>query len=400
MRLPTEAIVCRNTYGNGGWRLEQVDVREPGPGELLVQMVATGVCHTDISVGSLPAGSSPIAIYPRVLGHEGTVKCITIFCLFDHADVFGTGSGYVKEVGPGVTRARPGDPVLLSFSSCHECEICTAGHYANCLEQRKLFFEGMQQVFAAKNPHEEINGGFFGQSSFANLSIVREQSVVNVEHLVRSKEELQLLSPLGCGIQTGSATVLNVAHASRKDVICIIGLGGVGLAALMTARIKECRKIIGIDRIASRLDLATELGATEVIDSSKLVHDEELKGAVRQATNGIGPTITIDTTGVPQLIEAGLDWTRNRGQYIQVGSPPFDFKLAIDVYGLMEAGKQFVGAVQGQAYPQEYLPLMIQWYRDGLLPMEKLVKRYPVSQFEKAQEEMRSGDAVKPVLCW
>lgn len=179
--------------------MEQVDVRKPGPGELLVQMVATGVCHTDISVGSLPAGSSLIAIYPRVLGHEGTVKCITIFCRFDYADVLGAGSGYVKEVGPGVTRARPGDPVLLSFSSCHECEICRAGHYANCLEQRRLFFEGMQHVFAATHPHEEINGAFFGQSSFANLSIVREQSVVNVEHLVRSKEEMQLLSPLGCG---------------------------------------------------------------------------------------------------------------------------------------------------------------------------------------------------------
>lgn len=173
-----------------------------------------------------------------------------------------------------------------------------------------------------------------------------------------------------------------------------------GLAALMTAKIKECRKIIGIDRIASRLDLATELGATEVIDSSKLTHDEELKDAVRQATDDIGPTITIDTTGVPKLIEAGLDWTRNRGQYIQVGSPPFDFKLAMDVYGLMEAGKQFVGAVQGQAYLQEYLPLMIQWYREGLLPMEKLVKRYPVSQTEQALEGMRSGNAVKPVLCW
>ena len=138
-----------------------------------------------------------------------------------------------------------------------------------------------------------------------------------------------------------------------------MGLGGVGLSAVMGAKIQNCRTIIGLDRVASRLELAKELGATHVIDGSKL-GDKSLVDAVRELSEGIGPSICVDTTGVPALTKGGIECLRNRGKYLQVGSNPFDFNLDINMFSFMVSGKQIIGAVEGQAYPPEYVPKMIQ----------------------------------------
>jgi Zn-dependent alcohol dehydrogenase len=134
-----------------------------------------------------------------------------------------------------VTVAKPGDPVLLSFAFCNKCEICKAGHHSNCNDFNMLNFGGPFNDFhlASKSGEPEVGGGFFGQSSFASLSIVRECSVVNAKDLVRDKKELQLFAPLGCGIQTGSGTVINAAKATQQDVLLVLGLGGVGLSAVL-----------------------------------------------------------------------------------------------------------------------------------------------------------------------
>ncbi|KAK1068480.1 hypothetical protein LTR74_005559 [Friedmanniomyces endolithicus] len=363
------AIVCHDTHANGGWKMEDVGVRKPGDGELLVEMVASGVCHTDALIGGIPGGAAPIAFYPRVLGHEG--------------------SGYVKEVGAGVTVAKPGDPVLLSFAFCNKCVICKNGHYSNCNDFNDLNFGGPYRDFqlASKGGEPEVGGQFFGQSSFANLSIVRECSVVNAKELVHDKKELQLFAPLGCGIQTGSGTVINAAKAKSDDVILILGLGGVGLSAIMGAKVQGCRTIIGVDRIESRLKLATQLGATHTIDGSKL-GDKTLVEAIREVADGIGPTIAIDTTGAPPLIKAGIEAIRNKGRYIQVGSAPFDFQCEFNMFTFMVAGKSVQGAIEGEAYPAEFVPQMIKWYREGRFPIDKLIKFMPAEDFEQALKEM------------
>ncbi|KAK3047971.1 hypothetical protein LTR09_010646 [Extremus antarcticus] len=383
MSLSCKAIVCRDTHANGGWKMEDITTRKPGEGELLVEMVASGICHTDVLVGGIPGGAAPIAFYPRVLGHEG--------------------SGYVKEVGKGVTVAKAGDPVLLSFAFCNNCAICKDGHHSHCMEFNALNFGDSCRSFGEKsntNGETSIGGAFFGQSSFANLSIVKQCSVVNAKDLIKSKEELQLFAPLGCGIQTGSGTVINCAQATEKDVVVIMGLGGVGLSAIMGAKIQDCRTIIGIDRIESRLKLAQELGATHVIDGSKLPEGKQLGDIVAEYADGIGPTITIDTTGAPPLIKAGIAFTRNRGKIIQVGSPPFDFNLELETFSFMVSGKQFIGAVEGQAYPPEFVPKMVQWYREGKFPIDKFSKFIPAAEFDRGLKEMHEGGTIKPIMIW
>lgn len=208
----------------------------------------------------------------------------------------------------------------------------------------------------------DIGGAFFGQSSFASLSIAKQCSVVNVKNIVKGKEELQLFAPLGCGIQTGSGTVVNAAKAGPDDIVVVMGLGGVGLSAIMGAKIQGCRTIIGIDKVERRLKMAKEFGATHVIDGSNLPEGKELGDVVKEISDDVGPTVTIDTTGVPALIKAGVAFTRNCGKIIQVGSPPLDFNLEIDVFSFMLTGKQFLGAIEGLAYPPEYVPKMIQWF--------------------------------------
>lgn len=312
--------------------MEELKVRKPGEGELLIEMVASGICHTDALIGDLPDGASPMAFYPRVLGHEG--------------------SGYVKEVGKGVTVAKEGDPVLLSYAFCNKCPLCKEGKTGYCVQFGYDNFGGPFNVF--KKDDKDISAQFFGQSSFAALSVVRECSVVNAKDLVKDKKELQLFSPLGCGIQTGSGTVINTAKAGPKDIIVIMGLGGVGLSAIMGAKVSECGTIIGVDRVKSRLDLSKELGATHVINTSELPEGKELGDVVKEYSDGIGATIVIDTTGVAALIKAGWNFTRNCGQFIQVGTPPFDFNLEIPVFSDFLTGKSWKGAIEGSAYPPDY----------------------------------------------
>lgn len=378
MTSEAKAIVSRDTLQNGGWKMEDVTVRKPGEGELLVEMVGSGICHTDALVGGIPSGAAPIAFYPRVLGHEG--------------------GGYVKEVGPGVTVAQAGDPVLLSFAYCGGCGLCRAGHVSHCNQFTELNFGGPFNVFKSKSDQTDLSGVFFGQSSFANLSIVKQCSVVNVKGLVKDKQELQLFSPLGCGIQTGSGTIVNTAKATPDDIVVIMGLGGVGLSAVMGAKIQGCHQIIGVDRMESRLKLAKELGCTDVIDGSKL-GDKTLADAVKALCDP-GATVTVDTTGVPDLIKAGVEFTRNRGKIIQVGTAPMDFNLELNLFTFMLTGKQFLGAIEGQAYPPEYVPKMIQWYREGKFPIDKLMKLIPADDFQQGLKEMHDGSTVKPILCW
>ncbi|KAJ5642188.1 hypothetical protein N7490_006188 [Penicillium lividum] len=318
-------------------------------------MVASGVCQTDLHFGGMESGSG--VHYPRILGHEG--------------------AGYVREVGPGVTTANKGDPVVLSFLSCQKCEQCLNQHPAHCAQAQSLNFD----------------------SSFASWSIVSEESLVNVSDMIDSKEDLATISPLGCGIQTGVGAIVNVADAGPNDRVLVLGLGGVGLSAIMAAKIRGCKTIIGIDRHESRSSLARELGATDCINTTTMDF-AEMTDAVRNITNGLGSTFTLDTTGVPALIHQGLKMTGFKGKVIQVGTAPETAILEIPIHEFMTSGRQFIGVVKGDAVPQTFVPQMIQWFREGKLPLQKIVKFYQSDRFETAISDMQSGVTIKPVLLW
>ncbi|RFU29400.1 hypothetical protein B7463_g6939, partial [Scytalidium lignicola] len=315
-----------------------------------LQMVATGLCHTDLVYGT---SLEQAGLVPRVLGHEG--------------------AGYVREIGPKVSVAKRGDMVLLSFASCTSCMNCKDGHPAYCTQFGVSQFSGKPSLSNSKT-RETISGGFFGQSSFSSFSIVKEVSVVNVSGLVLNENDLKLFSPLGCGFQTGTGTVTNVANAKPSDTILIIGLGGVGMTAIMAASRRNCSKIIGLDRYPDRLQLATDLGATGVIDT--IDNKLNLSQKIQELLEGQGPSITIDTTGVPALISLGLQITAHAGQMILLGYPPVGATVNLDLVDFFRKGKTLRVSIEGDVIPSK------------------------AKDHEKAVTDMKNGITIKPVLIW
>jgi Zn-dependent alcohol dehydrogenase len=295
--------------------------------------------------------------------------------------------------------------VLLSFSPCQACEQCKTDHPGHCVDFNPINFEVRSDDYLvareASSPSAEptIYGKFFGQSSLASLSIVNARSVVNVAGLVESREELALYAPLGCGIQTGSGAIIQAAQARTEDRVTVLGLGGVGLSAVMGAKLQGCEVIIGVDRFESRLELARALGATHVINTAGMASLSELTEEVRKITHGLGTTITLDSSGFPPLIREGLNLTSFKGKLIQVGVAPVAATLDIPIFEFMVAGKQYMGIVQGDVQPQVYIPRLIRWVQEGKMPLDR-VKMYPAAGFAEAIKDMQSGATVKPVIRW
>jgi Zn-dependent alcohol dehydrogenase len=299
----------------------------------------------------------------------------------------------VVKVGSAVTKVHAGDAVLLSFSYCGSCYVCEKGLRSHCINFFDINFLG-EPVFS-----DGIGGRFFGQSSLARHSVVSDKSVVNVSGLGLSRDDLKLLAPLGCGFQTGSGTVVNVAQAGPEDCVTIAGMGGVGLAAVMAAKNRKCKAVIGIDRIEARLALAKSLGATHVINTTGLTMDE-VAAKVREAAEGLGSTVSIDTSAHPPLLSAQIDASRYMGKIIQVGTGMPEASVSIHLQTFMVSAKQYFGAVQGHSNPEESIPRMIQWWRAGDFPIEKLVGFYKYTDFEQAVKSMKAGEVVKPIIVW
>ncbi|KAK8188867.1 chaperonin 10-like protein [Phyllosticta capitalensis] len=380
-KISTRAIVCREPLGDGGgWRMETVRLRDIEDDELLVRIVASGICHTDVTFGSLPVGT-PFTHYPSIKGHEG--------------------SGYVERVGPKVTVAQPGDPVLLSYAFCEKCAICEAGHPAHCVDSTPINFLGYDAFYSDDNTTDtpDLRGGFFSQSSFANWTIAKQHSVVNVKGTVND-EDLKVLAPLGCGIQTGSASVANLSRPGPNDSVLVLGLGGVGLSAIMGAKLQGCTTIIGVDRIDSRLRVARELGATHTINTSNMGDLDELVNQVHGLTGGYGASVTIEATGAMPLIRKGLALTRFAGKYVQVGVAPFGEEMSFEVFPNMTSGRHIIGTVEGDAVAVEFVPKMVKWFKEGRFPVDKLVRFYKAEEWQTAVHDMEQGDTVKAVILW
>lgn len=220
MSFPISATAIVSDAPNGThpqWRKEKVQLREPGEDELLVKIVASGVCHTDVALSTFPEGIPGFQPYPKIMGHEG--------------------AGIVEKVGSKISHVKKGDKVLLSFDycgkeGCRACEDETPG-YCDEFDVKNLF--NVSDVYQIDG--KPAGGLFFGQSSFSSIALVKGTSVVNVEQLVKDEEELKLFAPMGCGYQTGAAAVTELANIGKKDVVVVFGLGGVGMAAVMVRKL-------------------------------------------------------------------------------------------------------------------------------------------------------------------
>ncbi|MET9491116.1 NAD(P)-dependent alcohol dehydrogenase [Nocardia sp. NPDC006630] len=332
---------------------------DPGPGEVLIRLVSTGVCHTDLSV---LAGRLPTPL-PAVLGHEG--------------------AGVVEAVGDGVTGTIPGDRVVLSFASCGACTRCRTGRPTQCPTYFPLNFgaarpDGTTPIRDSSGA--AIGGLFFGQSSLAPYAIVSEQSVVPVE--VRDEDELALLAPIGCGIQTGAGAVLNLLRPEPGSRIAIFGAGAVGLSALMAAGQSGAGDIVVVDKVATRLDLARELGATATATEVNALRDFDY---------------VIETTGAPALLEQAPSMVRAGGTVAIIGAPPAGTKIAVDVNAMID-GRTLLGVTEGGSDRITFIPALIGLYRTGRLPVDRLIKFYPPQDLDQAVADARSGVTVKPVI--
>jgi aryl-alcohol dehydrogenase len=337
------------------------------PNEVLVKIVATGLCHTDLAVRDQHL---PFKL-PAVLGHEG--------------------AGIVERTGTNVTKVKAGDPVIIAPSSCGKCTYCLSGHPSYCSNFYALNAAGCRPDGSCPYHDENgnaISGFFFGQSSFSTHALTTENNLVKADPEV----DLALLGPLGCGMQTGAGTVLNVLKPKPGESIAVFGAGPVGMAGIMAAKAAGCTTIIAVDIHDSRLMLAKELGATHIINSKEYKPSEYI-------TNNILPDgvhYSLDTTGNNFVITQAVSSLRFMGRCALVGvsSAP---RIEIDT-AVMIAGRSVTYVTEGDSIPGIFIPQLIALYKNGQFPFDKLVKFYDFEDINQAVADTENGTTLKAIL--
>ncbi|WP_426573939.1 NAD(P)-dependent alcohol dehydrogenase [Aquihabitans sp. McL0605] len=354
------AAVLRAT--DGSYELEQVQLADPGPHEVLVRVVSAGMCHTDVVPRSLEL------VLPIITGHEG--------------------AGIVESVGSAVNGVEVGDHVVLSFDSCGTCASCSRGVPAYCetFITRNLTGRDVDWgTTVADGDGAEVSARWFGQSSFATHCIATARNVVVVDR----DAPLELLGPLGCGILTGAGSVLVALDVQAGRSIVIFGAGAVGLAAVMAATIAGATTIIAVDLHEHRLELARELGATHALDGSS----EGLLEEIAAITAG-GADYSFDTTGNTTVMANAIGAIRLGGHcgFVGIQTEP----LTLDPLALI--GKNVSGILEGGADPQVLVPRLIELWREGRFPFDRLIETFPLSAINDAEAASLAGKVVKPVL--
>jgi aryl-alcohol dehydrogenase len=366
MAMQIAAAVAR---GPGApFAIETVELDEPREDEILVRIAAVGVCHTDLVARD---GAMPFSM-PAVLGHEG--------------------AGTVERVGAAVTKVAPGDRVALTFRSCGACARCASGDPAYCFSMPALNYIGMRPdgSKAIRQGQTPVSSNFFGQSSFAAFALAYERNVLALPPDI----PFEVAAPLGCGVQTGAGGAMLALACPAGSSLLITGGGAVGLSAVMGAAIQGCGAIIVVEPHAARRALALELGATHAIDPGA---SSDLAGAVR-AILPRGVDFAFDTTGRPDTLAAVMGALAPKGVLGIVGIPPPGAPLPGDLGAVLTFGQTVRGIIEGDSDPDTFLPVLIDYWRAGRLPLERLIRAFPFDQINEAIEAQHRGDCVKVVL--
>ena len=335
------------------FEIETLDLAAPLADEVLVRVVASGMCHTDLHARD---GYFPNLPYPVVCGHEG--------------------AGIIEQVGTAVADLAPGDPVVISFPWCGECGPCRAARMSYCERARPLKSSGRRadgSIPMSRNG-EPVYSCFFQQSSFANFAVAPAKDVIKI----RRDAPIEMLGPLGCGLQTGAGAVLNVMQPAAGQSIAVYGVGGVGLAGLMAARIAGCDPIIAVDRLPSRLALARELGATHTLES----RGAETLAEIRKITGG-STDFALDTSAVPAVLRLAVGGLRGLGTCILVGSARAGTEVSFEMPWL-QGGRTVRGVIQGDSRPRDFIPPLVDLFMAGRMPLDRLVTRYDFAEVNRA----------------
>jgi aryl-alcohol dehydrogenase len=356
------------THQQGQLSIEEVELAAPKASEVLVRTVACGVCHTDAAALHL---FIPVAL-PIVLGHEGV--------------------GVVEAVGSDVASLKAGDRVIMSFPSCGHCSYCDEGHPYACDQLNTLFFNGTYNDGTKRISQNGIDvSSFFGQGSFADHVIIDARNAVKVD--VASDDDLAALCSLGCGVQTGAGAVLNRIKPKKGTAMAVFGCGGVGMSAIMAAAIAGCATIIGVDVVPSRLALAKELGATHVINR----HETDPVTEIKRITNG-GAHSSVESSGVANVTLQALGCLRRKGIAVVLSVTGLE-EISLPLEALvMNPSVTLAGLSEGASNPQTFIPELVQYYKEGRLPVDKLVKFYDFEDIEKAFNDSHKGVTIKPIL--
>lgn len=329
-------------------------------------MEATGVCQTDVLFRGAPPLPTPI-----VLGHEG--------------------AGIVEAIGEGVEGLTPGDRVVLSFSSCQSCRNCRASLPSYCTNFGAMNVAGFRPDGSTPITLEgaPVSALFFGQSSFGTFALTRSSNVVKVDTSVPP----EILAPLGCGIQTGAGTVLNVLDASAGDQIVVFGAGSVGLSAVMAAAARGAA-IVVVEPNAARRELALELGAAAALDPTGA---DDLRALVLDATGG-GVHGAFDTTGNAVAIRAASEALLPNATLALVGFPQVESDLPVSLRSMAMRGANISFVSEGDSDPATFIPELIGMYSAGRFPLDRLVTTFPFDQINAAFDAASSATVIKPVL--
>jgi aryl-alcohol dehydrogenase len=237
---------------------------------------------------------------------------------------------------------------------------------------------------------EAISSHFFGQSSFATFANVVEESVIKVDADV----PLEILAPLGCGIQTGAGSILNQLKPALNSSLVVIGTGAVGSGAIMAGRVAGCSKVIAVDIHDSRLDLARELGATDTINTRSVDLTEE----IMRLTDGRGADYVLDTTARPELLRQAADALGNRGTLALVGAAKPGTEVTFEIGLSLVKGWTFTTIVQGSSVPQVFIPKLVELWKEGRFPIDKLMRNYSLEEINQGFADSASGEVIKPVV--
>lgn len=369
--MRTTALIVESPGAD--FTLAELELDDPRDDEVLVRIVATGLCHTDLTVPSM----LPAEMMPTVVGHEGT--------------------GVVEKVGAAVTGIEVGDHVVLSFRSCRACDSCRAGHVGYCEQSLLLNYMGMRAdgTTTLSRVHDgaeqTVFGSFFGQSSFARHALAYADNCVVVDKTL----DLTRLAPFGCGFQTGAGTVLNVLDPAPEESLVVFGAGAVGLAAIAAARGAGVERVIAVDPVASRRALAEGYGATAIDPTSGDVQpvEEQVK-----AHTGGGASYAIDTTALAPVVLQAQRALRSRGVLVALGLGAAEY--TIDAIDLLQSGKIVRSSMEGESDPLTMVPDLIARRADGRFDVDRLVTTFGFDQIADAVAASLSGEVVKPVLVW